>query len=223
MTQRKEINKLTMTPDLAREIYQSYVGRIHDFRREQHMIIIILVGLFTLAIKALLDLAQDSNLRDIAGPLYGIVTVASIMLTILFMNHAYIVLLFSGLLKRLEKQMAIPSELRFYGQFRIGRMASYLLSLFLPFALYFGVTIFFSSVSSIPRRYYWLGCVTHVFVCGFGYLFLYLIRRRAWVDPSDEVQHCGATGEQESPPITRETNGHQGNDQIPSHDRNSSN
>ena len=63
-----------MKDEFLISLYNSYVNRIHDFRREQYIIILILAGFFTLVAKVTIDLKQEGKLDEMAVNIYILVT-----------------------------------------------------------------------------------------------------------------------------------------------------
>ena len=132
--------------------------------------------------KVTIDLKQEGKLDEMAVNIYILVTFLSGILTTLFLNHSYVMLLFSKVLKRIEETLNIPTSIRFYSENRLGRGISYLVSHFLPFALYFTIATFFIlSVDIVPYWVYFLGIGLHVFILVMGYVILgYVIKKEKW-------------------------------------------
>ena len=172
----KPLEEEVAVENLYLEVYRSYVDRLHSFRQQQHTIIVILTGLFTLTAKALIDLNDAKG--QIENGLYVAVTVASAFLCVLFLNHAYIVLLFARLLRNIERRLDLPLDIQFYSRHGLGRGISYFTSLFLPFSLYICINTFFVFVSDIPPWYYWIGIGVHVALFGFSYWILLKVRKQ---------------------------------------------
>lgn len=170
-----------MKDDFLISLYNSYVNRIHDFRREQYIIILILAGFFTLVAKVTIDLKQEGKLDEMVVKIYVLVTILSGILTTLFLNHSYIMLLFSKVLRRIEETLNIPTSIRFYSENRLGRGISYLVSHFLPFALYFTIATFIFSVGIVPYWVCFFGIGLHVLILVMGYVILgYVIKKEKW-------------------------------------------
>ena len=142
------------------DIYKSYVDRLHQFRREQQAIVLLLSGLFALVVKTLFEMENKND--STAQSLYQIVAIASLILSSLFLNQGYRVTLFARLLKNLEKLLYLPPEVHFYIRHSRLRKVSFLFSLSLPFVLFGGVNLVFVTLTNIPLKYYVMGMGAHI-------------------------------------------------------------
>lgn len=157
-------------------VYNSYVSRIHDFRREQYTVTIILTGLYVLVIKTLIDLKMDETLDEIGVEIYWLITVASLVLIFIYLSHSYNVLVFSRLLSTIEGSLKLTKDVCFYSEHSWGRRISYILSQSLPFALYISLILFLKGFAEIPSIWYGIGLHLVILIL---FIILFLITRKS--------------------------------------------
>lgn len=159
--------------DVLVSLYNSYVSRIHDFRREQHTVIVILTGLFSLTAKVILDLTSSKNLNIYANHIYLLLSIISLVLIIIYTSHSHKILVMAKSLQSIEQKLCLTDDIIYYGTHSNVRKVTFLISQFLPFVLYFSIAIFIINVAKIKEIYILGSFGAHIILTIAVYYFLF--------------------------------------------------
>ncbi len=134
-------------------IYESYVNRIYHFSRQQYLIIVVLVSSLTFIAKGVIDLKISDNLKGIESEIYLVISIFSFVLFLIFLYHSHIIVVFAKKLQHCEKKMSIPKQISFYSEHSKGRRILFILFQFLPFILFFAISMFIMFLSDISWKF----------------------------------------------------------------------
>ncbi|MEM9081427.1 MAG: hypothetical protein AAGC74_12125 [Verrucomicrobiota bacterium] len=124
------------------EVHGTYVERIHDFRKEQQTVLFILLGIYSLVASKIIDGPNSATGLGSIDSLATLASVATWVLAVLYLNHALMVVVLAGSVRRIEERMGMDDSISFFQARPRLRWRSFLISLTLPFLLHLGLIVF---------------------------------------------------------------------------------